>query len=114
MQYSIMGTPDTQIGDINVNVVDPRHVRVTFLDRSTDSTGVEVLINDRDDIVSVNSGVVRDTSYWSPSVNGMSTSNEEDSAELGKCSDEFQASEQKYYERKNLVDKGEVTGQIPK
>lgn len=113
MQYSLMAPPDAQIEDIKVNVVDSRHVRVTSVGRRTGSSGVEFLIDDRDDIVSVNSGVVQDTTRSTASVNGVSARNEEKSAELTKCSDEFRASEQKYMEGKNMVEKGEVNGKIP-
>ena len=80
MQYSLMAPPDAQIEDIKVNVVDSRHVRVTSVGRRTGSSGVEFLIDDRDDIVSVNSGVVQDTTRSTASVNGVSARNEEKSA----------------------------------
>jgi pSer/pThr/pTyr-binding forkhead associated (FHA) protein len=114
MQYSLMAPADTQIGNINVNVVDSRHVRVTSLGRRTNSSGAEILVNDRDDIVSVNSGVVQDSDYSTFTVNGASVASREHSAELRKCTDEFQVSAQRYYEQHKLVNRGEVTGRVPK
>ncbi len=113
MHYIIQARPDTDIRDIEVLAVDSRHVRVKYVARRTDSTGAEVLINERDDFVSVNSAAVQNTEYSKFSVNAISTGSEEESAELRKCTDEFRASEQKYEEGKNMVDKGQVTGRVP-
>jgi len=113
MHYIIQARSDTDIRDIEVFALDSRHVRVKFVARRTNSTGAEVLINERDDFVSVNSAVVQNTEYSTFSVNGISTGSEEEGAELRKCTDEFLASEQKYDEGKNMVDKGQVTGQVP-
>ena len=57
--------------------------------------------------------VVQNTSTVTWNVNGISARSEEDSTELRKCTDEFRAAEQKYEEGKNMVEKGEVTGQVP-
>jgi hypothetical protein len=113
MHYIIQAKPDIDIRDIEVLALDSRHVRVKYIARPTDPTGAEVVIKQRDDFVSVNPEIVHNTSSLTWNVNGISTRSEEDSAELRKCTDEFRASEQKYEEGKNLVDKGEVTGQIP-
>ncbi len=113
MHYIIQAKPDTDIRDIQVHALDSRHVRVKYIASRTGSTGQEIVINARDDFVSVNPEVVQNTSTVTWNVNGISARSEEDSTELRKCTDEFRAAEQKYEEGKNMVDKGEVTGQVP-
>jgi hypothetical protein len=113
MHYIIQAKPDTDIRDIQVHAMDSRHVRVKYIARRTGSTGLEIIINARDEFVSVNPEVVQNTSTVTWNVNGISARSEEDSTELRKCTDEFRAAEQKYEEGKNMVDKGEVTGQVP-
>jgi hypothetical protein len=113
MEYSLVATPDTEIRDIDVSALDSRHVRVTWLRRSTDSTGAEVLTKRRADIDSVSSAAVRVTEYSAFSVTGIAKGSEEDSTELIKCSDEFGASQKKYDEQHKLVEKGEVSGRVP-
>jgi hypothetical protein len=113
MHYIIQAKPDTDIRDIQVHALDSRHVRVKYIASRTGSTGQEIVINARDDFVSVNPEVVQNTSTVTWNVNGISARSEEDSTELRKCTDEFRAAEQKYEEGKNMVEKGEVTGQVP-
>jgi hypothetical protein len=111
LQYSILTQPDAKIEDIQVHALNPRHVQVTFTERRSSSSSDDVLINRREDIVSVNTAVVRYTGI--STFSGASTGSVEDTAEMRKCSHEFEAAQQEYMERKNLVEKGEVTGQVP-
>jgi hypothetical protein len=113
MHYTIEAPPETEIRDIDVRAVDSRNVRVTHVERRTDSTGAEVLINVRTNLLSVSSAVVQLTEYATFSANGVSAGSEENSAELGKCTDQWRASEEKFQAQHNFVDEGEVTGRVP-
>ena len=113
MHYTIEAPPETEIRDIDVRAVDSRNVRVTHVERRTDSTGAEVLINVRTNLLSVSSAVVQLTEYATFSANGVSAGSEENSGELGKCTDEWRASEEKFQAQHNFVDEGDVTGRVP-
>lgn len=82
MHYIIQAKPDTDIRDIQVHALDSRHVRVKYIASRTGSTGQEIVINARDDFVSVNPEVVQNTSTVTWNVNGISARSEEDSTEL--------------------------------
>ena len=113
MQYTIIAPGDTEVRDVIVHALDPRHVRVTYVVGTTDSEGLEHLVNEREDILSVDPSAVEDTERFTETVNGSSLVTEEKRADLRKCSQEFLAAEQKYIEQHNMVEKADVSGQVP-
>jgi hypothetical protein len=113
MHYAITGAQDTRVGSINVHVLDSRHVRVTYVERGPDSNSGELFVDGRHDIVSVNSTLVRCTTSSTFNLNGVTARREEDLVELTKCTAEFRASQEKFMQEKNMVEKGDVNGSIP-
>ncbi len=113
LHYELLASADTEVRQIQVQAADSRHVEVSISMRELDSTGVEHIVNDHQELVSVDSTTVQETDHFADSVNGMVRRNEEKATQLQKCSDEFEQSEKEYIQRHNMVEKGEVSGKVP-
>jgi hypothetical protein len=112
LQYTILTAPNTHIEDIQVRALDPHHVEVTYVAKRRNANDPDYTLKKREDIVSVGPGIVRDTEHLLVDKDGTEA-REETSAALTKCSDEFEAAEQQYIEQHQMVENGEVSGQVP-
>ncbi len=114
LHYQILGSADADVRDIHVDASDSRHVEVSFTTRNVDRNGVVHLGDDHEELVSLGPTAVRETDRYGDSVDGTVSKTQESVAQLQKCSEDFERTQEEYIKQHALEARGEVRGSVPR